>query len=528
MSRRLPLHLPVRLVRRGVLLLVLTAAAYAWVEVASYESTYSDAASRAQIQQLGDTGAVRVLQGEPRAVDTVGGFVVWDAGWFLALVVSVWAVLATTRLARGEEDDGRADVVLSRPVLRRDLLLAQLAAVGGGAVAFGAAASAALLALGLPAGGSLLFGAGLAGAGLTSAATGALAAQLLDVRRRAVAAGIAVVGAGYALRMVAHSADSRAGLLWATPAGWPDQLHAFSGDRWWALAPLLVTPAVLTVLAVRERERRDTGGARLAGRDRHEPRLRLLGGAASFGWRQSSGVLVAWCVGSALFGVVLGAMLPAVVDLLAEDGEYRQTLEDFGLDVSNPLDSFLAVLAASLALAFALYAAWRVGGLRQEESSGRLEHLLVRPLVRWRWLGSASLLGAAAALLVVLSSGIGIWIGGTVAGADLEVRQALEPVLATLPLVLLFLGLAVLAFGVVPRLTVALPVTLAVAAYALQLLGQALGLPGAVVDVSPFSWLPLPPEQPFSAPAAAVMLGIGVVAAAAGTWRFSGRDVGVG
>lgn len=128
----------------------------------------------------------------------------------------------------------------------------------------------------------------------------------------------------------------------------------------------------------------------------------------------------------------------------------------------------------------------------------------------------------------MLSSGIGIWAGGPVAGADLGLRRALEPVLGTLPLVLLFLGLAVLAFGVVPRPTVALPVSLAVAAYVLQLLGPALGLPDAVVDLSPFSWLPLPPVQPFSVAAAAIMLGLGVVAAAAGTWRFSGRDVGTG
>ncbi|MFP5219615.1 MAG: ABC transporter permease subunit, partial [Actinomycetes bacterium] len=223
------LRLPLRLVRRGAVLLVLTASGYALVEVVSYENTYTDGASRAQLARLGDNAAVRVLQGAPRAVDTVGGFVVWDAGWFLALVASVWAVLAATRLARGEEDDGRADVVLSRPVRRRDLLLAQLAAVGAGAVAFGAAVAATLIAAGLPAGGSLLFGAGLAGVGVTSGSAGALAAQLLDVRRRAAAAAVAFVGVAFALRMLGHSADDRDALLWATPLGWLDQLHAFSG-----------------------------------------------------------------------------------------------------------------------------------------------------------------------------------------------------------------------------------------------------------------------------------------------------------
>ena len=107
--------------------------------------------NRERLAQLADSAAVRALQGIPRGVETTGGFVAWDAGWFLALVIGVWSVLATTRLLRGEEDSGRADLVLSRPVRATSLLQAQLAVVSCVCCAFGATVALALVLLGVEA-----------------------------------------------------------------------------------------------------------------------------------------------------------------------------------------------------------------------------------------------------------------------------------------------------------------------------------------------------------------------------------------
>ncbi|MFL6069895.1 MAG: hypothetical protein ACJ72Y_01255, partial [Actinomycetes bacterium] len=72
-----------RLTRRGTFLLVLALATYVVVEVVSYVQTYPDQAARERLTVFGDQPAVRMLQGIPHAVDTIGGFVVWDGGWFM-------------------------------------------------------------------------------------------------------------------------------------------------------------------------------------------------------------------------------------------------------------------------------------------------------------------------------------------------------------------------------------------------------------------------------------------------------------
>jgi len=518
-------RLPWRQVRRGGLLLCLAGALYALVEVVSYEQTYPDQQSRQQLASLADSPAVRALQGVPRAVDTTGGFVAWDAGWFLALVVAVWALLATTRLLRAEEDTGRAELVLARPVAPARLLLVQVGVLLAVGAAYGAVVSLVLLGLGLPVVGSLLLGAGLAGVGATSVGIGALAAQLLDVRRRAIGAGSLLLGLAFVLRMLGNRDDGSAWLLTLTPFGWLDRLEPFAGDRWPRLLPLLLVPAVLVALAVTERGQRDDGAARLASRDRRRPRVALLGSQLGFAWRLGAGVLAAWVIGAGLIGVVMGSLVGAVADLLETDDDYRRTLEELGIDLSSPVEGFVSLLAVSLALGFALQAVWRVGALRAEEGSGRLDHLLVRPLHRWTWLTTGAGLTVLGGALTALAAGVGIWIGSTLTSAGLSAGQAIWPLLATVPVVVLFAGLAVLVLGAAPRLTVVVPLGVAVVAYLLDLVGPLLQLPGAVLGLSPFHWLPRPPDDAFAPASAGALVLLGVAGATLGAVLLSRRDV---
>jgi ABC-2 type transport system permease protein len=166
-----------------------------------------------------------------------------------------------------------------------------------------------------------------------------------------------------------------------------------------------------------------------------------------------------------------------------------------------------------------------VGGLRAEEASGRLEHLLVRPVVRQQWLGVAGALAVVAGALVVTAAATGTWVGAVASGADVTAGQVLRPLLSTLPVVVLCGGLGVLALGIAPRLTVALPVGVAVLSYLVDLLAPVLDLPAGVADLSPFAGLPQPPAQPLSPTWVLVVCGTGLLAGATGVVAFGRRDV---
>jgi ABC-2 type transport system permease protein len=218
-------------------------------------------------------------------------------------------------------------------------------------------------------------------------------------------------------------------------------------------------------------------------------------------------------------------MTGALVDFIEEDDSYRRMLESMGVDMSVPLVGFTSYLAVSLALAFACFAGWRLGATRQEEADGHLDNVLTRGVVRWSWLAVTSLHAYLAATLLVLVSGAGLWAGAWLVESPVAVSQVAEPLAGTLPLVALFTGLAVLTFGVAPRLTVGVPVTLAVVAYLLDTFGTMLGWPGWLLSASPFHHLARLPGSPMTLTPVLVMTAAGLVAAAVGVVAFARRDV---
>ena len=94
-----------------------------------------------------------------------------------------------------------------------------------------------------------------------------------------------------------------------------------------------------------------------------------------------------------------------------------------------------------------------------------------------------------------------------------------------LPVALLFLGIAALAYAVVPRASAGIAYGLVTVAFLWELLGVLLGVPKWLVELTPFAHVGLVPAQPFRGGAAAVMAGIGLLAALAALAVFRRRDL---
>lgn len=514
-----------RLMRRGVIAIWLTVAAYMALEVFSFQAAYPTVESRQKLLQLAESSAARMLQGKPGHIESPGGFGVWDAGWMVMLIVGTWAVLSTTRLTRGEEDSGRAELVLSRPVQTPAMLIGLFGSMTVALVGIVLAAAVPLIVLGEAVAGSVLWGLGLAAFAAVCSAVAAVGAQIVEPRRRAASFGLALLAAGFLTRVVANSADSRDWVLSLTPFGWVDRLRVFGENRWlWLVVPVVVATA-FAACAVALSERRDTGAALLSSSKSRRSRLHLLGGAASFGWRLTSGALIAWSVGVGVTSLVFGLMIGAIADFIKEDESYRKVLESMGMDMSAPIIGFLSYMAVALALAFAMFLGWRLGALRQEEADGRLDNLLTRGVVRWRLLTASTALAFAADVVLVVVSGAGLWAGAQLVHVEVSVADVAKPLAGTLPLVILFTGIAVLTFALAPRLTVIIPVTLSVAAYLLDTFGQMLDWPHAIIALSPYHHLMRLPGTPMTTLSVVVMIGLGLAAALVGVVVFSRRDV---
>jgi ABC-2 type transport system permease protein len=201
-------------------------------------------------------------------------------------------------------------------------------------------------------------------------------------------------------------------------------------------------------------------------------------------------------------------------------------MASLGLDSMLSTLGFLAMIGTMGGVAVTLQVAWRVGAARAEEESGRLDLVLTRPVSRWRWLGGHAGLALLGGVLLVVVSGSALWAGAALSGSDdITWAACAKASLNALPVVALFGGLAVAAFGLLPRLTVVLPTALVVVAYLLTLLGPALQWPSWVLDLSPFTHLALVPAEPWAAPSACVMTALGLLLTALGLAAFRHRDL---
>jgi ABC-2 type transport system permease protein len=176
-------------------------------------------------------------------------------------------------------------------------------------------------------------------------------------------------------------------------------------------------------------------------------------------------------------------------------------------------------------LAVPLFAVAQVSALRREESEQALETLLALPVGRCRWLSGRLALAAGGAAAVALSAALFGWIGVTASGESLSLPEMLEASVNCFAMATLFLGLAVLLFGIAPRAASASAYVLVTVGFLWQLFGALLSLPHWALDLTPYAHLGLAPAQPFRPVPALILVLIGVVSASAGVAAFRRRDL---
>jgi len=494
--------------------------------VVAYRSAYPTAISRqVVVHLLGDNRAFDALYGRPVALDTIGGFLAWRYGATATVIVALWALLAVTRMLRGEEDEGRSDLLVASPVSTRSLLGSQLAAFGLATLVVTVGSASACAASGLPVGGSLLFGFMLGGAGLVFGGLAAVTSQLLTPRRRAAGWAGGLLGAAYLVRAIGDATPARSWLTWTTPLGWTERISPFRDPSWLAVAVILAVSILLAATALALRNRRDTGEGLVSAVGSSRAPRRPVTTPLGLDWTLTRATLVAWSVGVAVTGLVLGFLAVDVVEFMQQDSNLNDLTSRIGGASIATIDGFLGLAFGVVALVLAVFAGTQIVSAREEEGSGRMENLLTAGAGRVRWLAGRALVMALSVLVLALVGAASTWAGVALSGSGTDMATMVRAALNVVPVTLLFGGLTVLAFGVFPRATAAVAFGAVTLSYAVQVFGSIAGAPSWLVEVSPFAHVAPVPAVAADPVASAVMIAIALVAAVAGGAAFCRRDI---
>jgi polyether ionophore transport system permease protein len=169
-------------------------------------------------------------------------------------------------------------------------------------------------------------------------------------------------------------------------------------------------------------------------------------------------------------------------------------------------------------------AASQITATRTEEADGHADHLLARPVSRWRWLAGQIAVAATLIIIASLAAGLAGWAALAGQHTALGFTQLAKAGINIAPPALFVLGAGCLAYGAWPRLAPAVAYGLVAWSFLIELLATVI-TNRWLLDTSVLRHIqPVPAAQP-DWTTAAWPTGLGILAALTGTALFSHRDL---
>jgi ABC-2 type transport system permease protein len=512
-----------RLLRNGAIAWIAALAGIGWGVAATFDMRHGSEEELQALSEMVGVPAFEAMMGRYVEPHTVEGLVLSRWGWF-GILAAIWGMLAAAKLLRGAEEAGHLEPLRAGAIGTRGLLAAALAALFTTHLVFAVAIGVGHSAGGMDPATSWATGGAMALLTAVFATATALTSQLAASRRRAVGIVATALGLALGLRVLAAASATPDWMWWTTPFGWIGFLHEVDQARGRVFLALGLSLVVLLAAAFAT-ARRDLHGGVLGGASEVSREVRPVGGDIGLAVRLAAAPTRTW-------GLIVG-VIALVFGLLARDfGEALADMPTTEVMIERQLGWIIGTTEGIIALTFsfavlplAVFAAAQVAAVREEEATWRIEHLLVRPVSRLRWLGTRVLVAAAAVVAVALGAGFVAWLGTVLTGTPITVVDGLLAGLNVIPVVWLTLGVGIGLFGLLPRLAVPLTYGFVVGAYLLDFVGGLLDLPEWVLDLSPYRHLASVPATDMNLGAALVMLVAGVVAAGVGLVAFRRRDL---
>ncbi|MFY9917471.1 MAG: polyketide antibiotic transporter [Mycobacterium sp.] len=517
--------LAVRQVRRGALIVTAVCAGMSALVAYQYQTTFEGSIDAAGLRSLAENPAVRILFGQPLALDDPGGFTVWRTGLPVLVLSSVWVMLAATRITRGEEDAGRTDLLLAGRLRVADIVLRATAAVVLASVLIGVAVGAALAAAGTDTTGAAVYAGAILGVTSTFATAAIFAAQVMPTRSAAVGVTVGLLGVWLAARMLADGAQQLAWLAWTTPFGLTALAAPYADNR---VAPLLVLAGLAVGFAVAgliAAGHRDVGGGLVKVATRRSPRTGLLKSIEGFAIRRSIRQTLGWAIGIAAYYLLVGALIASILEFFDSNRRFADLASSAGFAGLDSANGFAAALFSLLAIPTGLYAATRLAAMVADEQARRWTPVLSGPVSRTRLACTEIAVVTTGVLALHAVAGLAIWVGAAITGAPLTLGAALGGALNSAPIAWLAVGTAAFAVGWLPSAVVAIGALPVAGGFLMNVVSQSVRAPEWVMKLSPFAHLGAVPNAPPDRAGIAAFMVIGAIAVAVGVAGYSRRDL---
>lgn len=525
-------HLGLRQTLKGAIIVGLLVGFMAVVQGLAFGSTYPDEKSRAAFAATMESApALGILYGETKNLVSSAGYMVYRTVPIMALIVSIWALLTTTKLLRGQEEDGRWEVVTAGSVApRRGSFMVFLGFLVSFIVAFLIASLAIIIAgsfaeLRADASTCLLVTCAIFLPGLLFASIGVFASQLAVTRRRAMMYVLVPLLVFFGLRAIGNTVPDLYWLKDLSPFGWSDMINPVLDPQYIWILPLLTIAPLFVALGIYLVDRRDYGAGFIPEPTTSKSHFILLRSALTLGLRQNLVLYVSWGIATLAISILMASIMGVAAEAVAESPTLGAFIGRLGGSMSDMKIAFLGAGMTFAVIVLLIMATSSIASIRKDEAKTYLDNLFTQPVRRSSWLAGRLIQILIAFTLISIACVFATWTVATIQGISLDLWNMLFVGITLTGTIIFLLGLGALLYGTLPRFAVIGMYAVIVWSFVVDLLGSAIDLHETITRSSLLHYVSLSPTKAPDWEIFTVLLVLGVAMAAIGITAFTKRDI---
>ncbi|WP_078381837.1 ABC transporter permease [Sutcliffiella halmapala] len=491
-----------------------------------FTGLYQSAEERQAIAETMRNPAMTAMIGPGYGLDyyTEGAMMAHQMLLFTAIVVAIMSILLVTRHTRGDEEEGRIELIRSFPVGRLSNLTSTVLVLFGVNVLLALISGFGLYSLGIESmdlNGSLLYGAGLGATGIFFTAITALFAQLSENTRGTIGYSFTVLVGAYLLRAVGDVSNET--LSWFSPLGWIVGTEVYVNNYWWPIFLTLAVSMFIVGLALYFNAIRDLESGLIPSRPGRSNASKFLQTQLGLSFRLQRTGMIAWAIGAYILGISYGSVLGDLEAFFESNDMMAELLASAG--GATLTEQFLTMLMSIIAMICTIPTLMVMLKLKGEEKKNHLEHLLSRAVSRMKVMGSYFTLSMIIGFITLILAVIGLWSGGVAVMDDpISFTTVFQGAMVYLPAIWVMVGLTVLLVGLFPKFTGVIWLYLAYS-FVVVYLGGLFQFPEWMNKLSPFGHIPKLPVEEIDYMKVTTLIIISIVLLLAGFIGYRKRDI---
>jgi ABC-2 type transport system permease protein len=480
---------------------------------------------------FGNNIGLKALFGSTSHLTSFGGFIAWNMLSPMLIIGSIWVIILSSKIFRGEEDTGRTELFRSGQTTATRSALATLYGLALTCLLQYACMAVLFIAIGrLP---HVRFSAtAMAFFALTVECCivmfmciSALTSQLLASRADAAKVAAGVFGVSLLVRMMADI-TSLSWLNVITPLGWIEKLQPLYDPRLIWLLPIIVMIGSVSAVAVILAGRRDLNGSIIGVRATGRSHTNWLNNPLQASIKLTRTTNLSWLVALLAVAGFFGFLTKSAADAIGQSVNFGARLSQItdALKSNNAL-LFLTIVYFLIGLFVMVYAANAVIAIRNDEASGVLDNFLVRPVGRLQLLWGRLAVTAAVIVIIAFAASLMLWATTHEQHLTISLTSLLSASVNIIAPVIFTLGLGICGMAFLSRQTSIVIYGSVTWAFLITILSSGISLNHWILDTSILKQLSAVPSMNPDWTVIAVMTASGCLLAVIGCERFLGRDI---